>query len=128
FNAGTIDVFDPDFSAAQSAAGAFTDPNLPLGYAPFNVQVLAGKLFVTYAKQDAAKHDEVDGRGLGFVDVYNLDGTGEQRLVSRGALNAPWGMAIAPTASATSAFGTLAGALLVGNFGDGHIHAYNATT
>jgi len=128
FSAGTIDVFDPDFSAAQTVADAFTDPNLPLGYAPFNVQVLGGKLFVTYAKQDAAKEDEVAGPGLGFVDVYNLDGTGVQRLVSRGALNAPWGLAIAPTASTTSDFGALAGALLVGNFGNGHINAYNATT
>src|SRR5262245_58439152 len=132
FGAGKIDVFDPDFSAARTAAGAFTDPDLPKGYAPFNVQVLTvngtAKLFVTYAKQDATKHDEVDGAGLGFVDVYNLDGTGVQRLVSRGDLNAPWGLAIAPSASATSDFGTLAGALLVGNFGDGHIHAYNATT
>jgi uncharacterized protein (TIGR03118 family) len=132
FGAGTIDVFDPDFSTAHTAAGAFTDPNLPRGYAPFDVQVLTvngtAKLFVTYAKQDATRHDEVDGPGLGFVDVYNLDGTGGQRLVSRGDLNAPWGLAIAPAASATSDFGTLAGALLVGNFGNGRIHAYNATT
>jgi uncharacterized protein (TIGR03118 family) len=132
FSAGKIEVFDPDFSAAKTAAGAFTDPNLPRGYAPFNVQVLTvngtPRLFVTYAKQDAAKEDEVDGAGFGFVDVYNLDGTGGQRLVSRGDLNAPWGLAIAPTASTTSDFGTLSGALLVGNFGDGSIHAYNATT
>jgi uncharacterized protein (TIGR03118 family) len=128
FSAGTIDVFDPGFSAANAAAGAFTDPNLPKHYAPFNVQVLGGKLYVTYAKQDDTRHDEVDGHGFGFVDVYNLDGSGEQRLVSRGDLNAPWGLAVAPTASPTSDFGALAGALLVGNFGDGHIHAYNATT
>lgn len=132
FSAGKIDVFDPDFSAANTAAGAFSDPNLPKGYAPFNVQVLTvngtAKLFVTYAKQDATKDDEVDGAGRGFVDVYNLDGTGMRRLVSRGDLNAPWGLAIAPSASATSDFGTLAGALLVGNFGDGHIHAYDPTT
>jgi uncharacterized protein (TIGR03118 family) len=128
FSAGTIDVFDPDFSAAKTAPGAFTDGSLPKGYAPFNVQVLGTKLYVTYAKQDDTKHDEVDGRGLGFVDSYNLDGTGVQRLVSRGDLNAPWGLAIAPTSSATSNFGSLAGALLVGNFGDGRIHAYNATT
>src|SRR5262245_34132997 len=107
FSAGKIDVFDPDFSAAKTAAGAFTDPSLPVGYAPFNVQVLGGKLYVTYAKQDAAKEDEVAGPGLGFVDVYNLDGTGVQRLVSRGGLNAPWGLALAPTASTTSDFGTL---------------------
>src|SRR5262249_26326089 len=111
FSAGKIDVFDPDFSVAKTAAGAFTDPHLPRGYAPFNVQVLTvngtPKLFVAYAKQDAAKKDEVAGPGLGFVDVYNLDGTGEQRLVSRGDLNAPWGLAIAPAASTTSDFGTL---------------------
>jgi uncharacterized protein (TIGR03118 family) len=132
FSAGNIDVFDPDFSAAKTAAGSFTDPNLPRGYAPFNVQVLTvngtPRLFVTYAKQDAAKEDEVAGAGFGFVDVYNLDGTGGQRLASRGDLNAPWGLAIAPAASTTSDFGTLSGALLVGNFGDGSIHAYNATT
>jgi uncharacterized protein (TIGR03118 family) len=128
FSAGKIDVFDPDFSAAKTAAGAFTDPSLPKGFAPFNVQVLGGKFYVTYAKQDSTKHDEVDGHGLGFVDVYNLDGTGMQRLVSRGDLNAPWGLALAPPASATSDFGALAGALLVGNFGNGRIHAYNATT
>src|SRR5262245_6196426 len=128
FSAGKIDVFDPDFSAAKTAPGAFTDPGLPLGYAPFNVQLLGGKLYVAYAKQDAAKEDEVAGPGLGFIDVYNLDGTGVQRLVSRGDLNAPWGLAIAPAASATSDFGTLTGALLVGNFGDGRIHAYNITT
>jgi uncharacterized protein (TIGR03118 family) len=126
FRAGTIDVWDPNFKSATLAADAFTDPHLPKGYAPFNVQVLnvdgTDKVFVTYAKQTANKHDNVAGEGRGFVDVYNLDGTGEQRLVSRGELNSPWGLAIAP-----SSFGTLAGALLVGNFGDGFIHAYNAS-
>jgi uncharacterized protein (TIGR03118 family) len=123
FHAGTIDVFDTNFKQVTLPTGAFTDANLPAGYAPFNVQVLNNKVYVTYAKQDAAKEDDVAGPGFGFVDVYNLDGSGEQRLVSRGALNAPWGLAIAP-----SSFGTLAGALLVGNFGDGRINVYNATT
>jgi uncharacterized protein (TIGR03118 family) len=127
FHAGTIDVFDTTFTPVTLPAGAFTDPNLPAGYAPFNIQVLnvggTDKVYVTYAKQDADKEDDVTGHGFGFVDVYNLDGTGEQRLVSRGDLNAPWGLALAP-----SSFGPLAGALLVGNFGDGRIHAYNATT
>ncbi len=129
FRAGTVDVFDGNFQQINSslAAGAFTDPNLPKGFAPFNVQELSvggvTKIFVTYAKQDLSKHDDVAGAGNGFVDVYNTDGTGMQRLVSRGALDSPWGLAIAP-----SSFGSLAGALLVGNFGNGQINAYNATT
>src|SRR5439155_25783211 len=105
------------------ATGAFTDPDLPNGYAPFNVQVLGSKVYVSFAKQDKDKHDDVAGKGHGFVDSFNLDGSGETRLVSRGALNSPWGLALAP-----ASFGTLAGALLVGNFGNGRIHAYNATT
>ncbi len=123
FRSGKIEVYDPNFTKVTLPSGAFTDPNLPHGYAPFNVQVLNGKVYVTYAKQDAAKHDDAAGPGRGFVDVYNLDGSGGQRLVSGGALDSPWGLAIAP-----SSFGSLAGTLLVGNFGDGHINAYNATT
>jgi uncharacterized protein (TIGR03118 family) len=128
FRAGTIEVFDKSFAGVKLPAGAFADPDLPKGYAPFNVQELGGKIYVTYAKQDAAKHDDVAGNHNGFVDVFNLDGSpglagGKVRLVSRGALNSPWGLAIAPPS-----FGNLAGALLVGNFGDGRINAYNATT
>jgi uncharacterized protein (TIGR03118 family) len=129
FRAGTIDVFDTSFKPVTTLpAGAFTDPHLPKGYAPFNVQVLGGQVYVTYAKQDAAKHDDVAGQGHGFVDVFNLDGSpgldgGKVRLVTRGQLNSPWGLAIAP-----ASFGSLAGALLVGNFGNGRIHAYDATT
>jgi uncharacterized protein (TIGR03118 family) len=124
FRAGTIDVFDTGFHAVTTlGANAFIDPNLPRGYAPFNVQVLNGKVYVTYALQDDAKHDDVSGPGHGFVDMYNLDGSGLQRLVSRGPLNSPWGLALAP-----SSFGSLAGDLLVGNFGDGHIHVFNPST
>jgi uncharacterized protein (TIGR03118 family) len=123
FRSGKIEVFDTSFSQVTPKPGAFKDPNLPEGYAPFNVQVLGNKLYVTYAKQNAAKHDNVDGPGRGYVDVYNLDGTGRQRLISRGTLDSPWGLAIAP-----ASFGTLAGALLVGNFGNGHIHAFNGQT
>jgi uncharacterized protein (TIGR03118 family) len=123
FHSGQIEVYDKLFSRVTLSAGAFTDPNLPRDYAPFNVQVLGNKVYVTYAKQDADKVDEVAGPGKGFVDVYNLDGSGGQRLVSGGPLNAPWGLAIAPPS-----FGSLAGALLVGNFGDGHINAFNAAT
>jgi hypothetical protein len=128
FRSGQVEAYDPNFHHATLPSGAFSDPNLPAGYAPFNVQVLNGKVFVTYAKQNDAKHDDVAGPGHGFVDVYNLDGTpglanGNQRLVSRGALDSPWGLAIAP-----STFGSLAGDVLVGNFGNGFINAFNPTT
>jgi uncharacterized protein (TIGR03118 family) len=129
FRAGTVDVFDTGFKKVTSLpTGAFTDVHLPDGYAPFDVQVLNGKVYVSYALQNAAKHDDVAGQGHGFVDVYNLDGSpglagGKVRLITRGQLDSPWGLAIAP-----SSFGNLAGALLVGNFGNGRIHAFNATT
>ena len=122
FHAGTIDVFDHNFKPV-SIPGGFTDPNLPAGYAPFNIQALAGNLYVTYAQQDEAKEDDVAGRGHGFVDVYDNDGHLLHRLISRGDLNSPWGLVIAP-----KNFGVFGGDLLVGNFGDGAIHAYDPTT
>jgi uncharacterized protein (TIGR03118 family) len=127
FRDGTIDVFDKNFAKVTMPAGAFTDPNLPAGYAPFNVQNINGKLYVTYAKQDAAKHDDVAGEGNGFVDVFNTDGTpglagGKERLISRGPLDSPWGLTQAP-----ADFGRFGGDLLVGNFGDGHINAFDPT-
>jgi uncharacterized protein (TIGR03118 family) len=126
FRSGKIDVFDSDFQPVTDLpAHAFTDRHLPSGYAPFNVQELGGKIYVTYALQNADKHDDVSGAGHGFVDVFNLDGTpglafGRERLISRDHLDSPWGLAIAP-----SSFGRLSGALLVGNFGDGHINAFD---
>jgi hypothetical protein len=136
FRSGKVDVFDSTFAQVKLPKGAFADPHLPKGFAPFNVQALTvngvTKIFVTYAKQDLSKHDDVAGLGNGFVDVYNLDGTpgltsakGQptQRLVTRGSLDSPWGLAIAP-----SSFGSLAGALLVGNFGNGRVNIYDATT
>ncbi len=119
FRSNEIEMYDSSFGLAKT----FTDSTLPAGYAPFDVQVLDGKLYVTFALQDAKKHDDVAGLGHGFVDVFNLDGTGEQRLVSGGALDSPWGLAIAP-----AGFGPFGGDLLVGNFGNGMINAYNATT
>jgi len=115
FRFDRVDVFNADYSPA----GSFTDPEVPDGYAPFNVQNLGGVLYVTFAKQDADKHDDVAGRGHGFVDAFDLNGHLLDRLVSRGRLNSPWGLAIAP-----ASFGSLAGTLLVGNFGDGHVNAY----
>jgi uncharacterized protein (TIGR03118 family) len=121
FHNGSINVTGG--TGALALTGTFTDPTLPAGYAPFNIQNLGGVLYVTYAKQDAAKHDDVPGAGNGFVDTYDLNGNFIARLVSNGALDSPWGLAIAP-----STYGDLAGDLLVGNFGDGKINAYNPTT
>src|SRR3984893_14962000 len=118
FRSGKVDVFNTDFSTA----GSFTDPKVPSGYAPFNVQNLGGVLYVAFAKQDAARHDDVAGRGHGFVDRFDLNGNLLDRLISRGQLDSPWGLAIAP-----ASFGTFAGDLLVGNFGDGRINAYGLT-
>jgi uncharacterized protein (TIGR03118 family) len=119
FHNGRVDVFDGTF-ALQSWAGAFTDPRLPMGYAPFGIQNIGGRLFVTFAKQDAAGHDEIAGRGRGFVDVFGTDGSFQGRVASRDDLNAPWGLAMAPA----TGFGRYSGDLLVGNFGDGRINAY----
>lgn len=123
FNGGAIEVFDSAYAAVNLGATAWVDPALPAGYAPFNVQVLAGKLYVAFAKHDPPALRETTGAGLGVVDVFNLDGSFVRRVATGGALNAPWGMAIAPVA-----FGTYGGALLVGNFGDGRITAYDAAT
>jgi uncharacterized protein (TIGR03118 family) len=119
FNSGKVDVFDKTYTLTSS----FTDPNIPAGFAPFGIANFGGLLYVTYAKQDAAKHDDVAGPGNGYVDVFQTNGTLVTRLVSKGFLNSPWGLAIAP-----SGFGNVGGALLVGNFGDGKINAFNLTT
>jgi uncharacterized protein (TIGR03118 family) len=123
FHNGKIDVLNSTFQNVTNQFGGFTDPHLPAGYAPFNVAVLNGKMYVSYAKQDADKVDDVQGRGLGIIDVFDLNGNFQQRLVSNGprsALDSPWGLVIAP-----AGFGDFGGDLLVGNFGDGLIHAYD---
>ena len=122
FHRGRIRVFDSTFKPVD-LDHAFVDPHLPDRYAPFNVAAIDGNLYVAYARQDADKVDELAGPGRGIVDVFDPAGHLVRRLISHGRLNAPWGMAIAP-----EGFGDLGGALLVGNFGDGHIHAYNAKT
>ena len=116
FRHGTVDTYDQNFNLINS----FSDPNVPQGFAPFNVQVLENKLFVTFAQQDDTKHDDVAGAGNGFVDEFDLNGNMLQRIASNGPLDSPWGLAIAP-----QSFGRLAGDLLVGNFGDGTINAFN---
>ena len=128
FRSGKVEVYDTNFQPVALPAGAFADPKLPKGYAPFNVQVLGNKVYVTYAKQNANKHDDVGGQGNGFIDVFNLNGTpglpgGKERLVSRGPLDSPWGLALAP-----SSFGAQSGDLLVGNFKSGLIDVFNPTT
>ncbi len=119
FRTGNIDVLKGD-AAAPDLAGKFTDPTLPSGFAPFNIQKLGNTIYVTYALQDGAKHDDVAGPGNGFVNAFDLNGNLLGRVGSHGALNSPWGLAIAPTS-----FGSIAGDLLVGNFGDGHINVFN---
>ena len=119
FHAGTIDVFDGQFHPAFFPPGAFVDPNLPDGFAPFNIQNLDGHLYVTYALQNDAKHDDVAGPGNGWVDVFDTDGNLLDTVSAGGQLNSPWGLALAP-----DDFGPFSGDLLIGNFGDGFINAY----
>lgn len=127
FHNGSIAVFDSTFARLDST-GKFADAMLPADFAPFNIQAvrLQGStvLAVAYAKRDAVSGDEVAGAGLGAVDIYTTTGGLLSRLIAQGGqLNAPWGLAVAP-----DNFGTLSGALLVGNFGDGHINGFNGTT
>jgi uncharacterized protein (TIGR03118 family) len=119
FRAGTIDVVKGN-AAAPDLAGSFVDPNLPSGYAPFGIANLDGKLYVTYALQDGSKKDDVPGAGNGIVSVFDLQGNFLGRVATDGSLNSPWGLAIAP-----ASFGAFAGDLLVGNFGDGRINAFD---
>jgi uncharacterized protein (TIGR03118 family) len=123
FYHGRIDVFDSNFNLVH-LSGSFSDDEIPPGFAPFNVQTLGGLLYVAYAKQDADREDEVAGPSLGFVDVYDTSGHLLRHLIERGQLNAPWGLALAPAAD----FGRFSGALLVGNFGNGRINAYDPET
>jgi len=117
-----VSVFDGSF-APVTTAGGFTDPTLPAGYAPFGIQQIGGKIYVTYAQPDPTTHEKV-GAGLGLVDVFDVDGNLLTHLIpTGGALNAPWGVALAP-----ASFGKFADMLLVGNFGDGKINAYDPTT
>ena len=126
FHNARVDVFDRTFTL-QSWAGAFVDPGIPSGFAPFGIQAVTidgvTSIIVTYAKQDADAGDEVAGEGLGYVSQFGTDGSFWGRIASRGELNAPWGIALAPN-DAGASFGKFSGDLLVGNFGDGRITAY----
>jgi uncharacterized protein (TIGR03118 family) len=117
FAHGTVDVFDSAFNELTLAAWQFHDPRLPEGYRPFNTQALQGRIFVAYDKADPATGRQAVGEGLGVVDEFSTAGRLVSRIVTGGALDAPWGMAIAP-----HSWGSAGGSLLVGNFGDGRIN------
>ncbi len=119
FRGARVEVWDSNF-APVTTSGGFIDPGVPEGFAPFGIQALGDMIVVTYAKQDAQKHDDVAGAHLGFVSAFTTDGAFLRRIASRGKLDSPWGVALAPV----TGFGRFSGMLLVGNFGDGHIIGY----
>jgi uncharacterized protein (TIGR03118 family) len=124
FHKGTVDVFDKDYKAVNNPG--FVDagsPALPSGYAPFNAAQFGDNVYITYALQDADKADDTSGPGHGYISVFKTNGTFVKRLVSGGELNSPWGMEVAP-----ANWGAFAGDLLVGNFGNGAVHAYDLST
>jgi uncharacterized protein (TIGR03118 family) len=123
FSGASVDVFDTNYAPVTLAAGAFTDPNLPAGYAPFNVQNIGGNVYVAFAKQNEDGDEEVAGRKLGYVDAFDANGNLLQRFENGPWMNAPWGLALAP-----SDFGKSSGKLLVGMFGSGQIATFDPAT
>lgn len=122
FNSGKIDVLDRNFKIT-SLSGSFTDPKLPAGFAPHGIHVIGNQIYIAYAMQDAAKHDAQPGAGLGQIDIFDTNGNFVSTFVAAGGkLNAPWGVVAAP-----STFGEFPSAILVGNFGDGTINAFDTT-
>jgi uncharacterized protein (TIGR03118 family) len=119
FHDNAVEMYDAHFAFV----GSFTDNTLPAGYAPFGIREIGGQLYVTFALQLPDKHDDQAGPGNGFVDIFNPDGTRAKQLIANGALNSPWGLVVAPRG-----FGKFGGALLVGNFGDGTINAFDPST
>jgi uncharacterized protein (TIGR03118 family) len=119
FNSGAVEVYDSTFHLT-TLKGAFSDPTLPAGFAPFGIHVITNHVLVTYAQQDAAKHDPIHAAGAGYVSLFNMDGGFVARVASQGTLNAPWGAVLAP-----ATFGAFGGKLLIGNFGDGTINAFD---
>jgi uncharacterized protein (TIGR03118 family) len=122
FHNSKIDVFDSTFKPA-TLSGSFSDPLQPEGFGPFGIRNINGDLYVTYAKQDEEKEDDVAGAGLGVVDIFDANGNFIRRFAEGGKLNAPWGLALAP-----ADFGEFSNRLLIGNFGDGTINAYDLDT
>lgn len=122
FHSGLIEPYTQSF-APLAPPGSFTDPNLPAGYAPFNIQQVGSQVFVTYAVQDTAKHDPVNAAGNGIVDIFDLEGNFVKRFASNGPLNSPWGVV-----QASASFGQFSNDILIGNFGDGTINAFDPAT
>lgn len=122
FFSAKVEVYDQNFNPA-TLSGNFTDPHLPAGWAPHNIRNINGQLYVAYAKQNATKTDAVLGKGLGIVNVFDLNGNFVKRFAMKGTLNAPWGLALA-----TANFGTFSNDILVGNLGDGAINAFDPST
>jgi uncharacterized protein (TIGR03118 family) len=114
FHTGRVETYDENFH--QVTPNGFVDPNLPAGYGPFGIRNFNGEIFVTYAKQDRKREDDVACEGCGFVNVFDTSGNFLRRLISNGNLNAPWGLALVD------------GELWVGNFGDGFINNYDPST
>lgn len=121
FNSGKIDVFDRNFNPT-TLSGSFTDPKLPAGYAPHGIHIINSQIYVAYAQQDSAKHDPTTGAGLGLVDIFDTNGDFVKTFASAGTLNAPWGVV-----EASASFGTFSNDILVGNFGDGTMNAFDST-
>lgn len=120
FRAGTVEAYDQNFKLTK-LDGSFADPSLPAGFAPFGIRNIDGDLFVTYAKQNGTKHDDVEGAGSGFVDIFDTDGHLLRRFATRGSLNSPWGVTRSPYG-----FGQFSGDVLIGNFRDGRINVYDS--
>ena len=120
FRNGVVEMYNAQFQLVKT----FTDSGIPSGFAPFGIRTINNELFVTYAKQDAKRHDDVAGPSNGFIDIFDLNGNLQSQFAVQGTLNSPWGLAVAPP----SGFGEFSGALLVGNFGDGRINAFNPAT
>jgi uncharacterized protein (TIGR03118 family) len=119
FRTGNVDVFDGTFTQVN-VPGGFVDPNVQDGYAPFGIATINNHLWVTYAEQNAAKHDSVNKPGHGYVSIFDSDGNLVSHFAQRGHLNSPWGVALAP-----ADFGQFANDFLIGNFGDGKINAFD---
>ena len=122
FHSGLVEPYT-GFFVPLAPPGSFTDPTLPVGYAPFGIQVIGNQVFVTYALQDANKHNPVPGLGNGIVSIFDLEGNFVKRFATNGTLNAPWGVA-----KASAHFGRFSNDILIGNFGDGSISAFDPTT
>jgi uncharacterized protein (TIGR03118 family) len=124
FSSGNVEAYNAGFGPTALSGIPFLDPTLPAGFAPFGIQVIANsQVVVTYAQQDALRHDPIHSPGAGFVSLFDANGGFIRRIASQGTLNAPWGVTVAP-----ATFGSFPGALLVGNFGDGTINAFNLGT